>query len=449
MVGLQTTIPNHEDRMDHIFQNMLFGIATSRLTALLSRRTLYCASDATSSLSLAHRIAAFSDAGNVRFQAAQHDFDEKTCTICGAPRSIERQGRENYAYEFIHSSNRTLFTDEKGQPVKFNVIIGNPPYQMQTGGGKDGGQAKPIYNLFVEQALRLEPDYISLIIPARWYSGGMGLDSFRTLMTNPPLGGISDIRDYPNAAEVFPDTPPAGGVMYFLWQKQHKGVCRWERVEKGVSVERFDIDLRTVPEVLLRSTHGYKILEKVRSAEGVLGWHDSLVSAVAPFGWYTKRQLNFKREPFDKSTKVYIKSSAGVARDEGGQPVGYMKGKVEKDLADMLGKWKVLAAKAGSGDKIIAAPFIAAPGEACTETYLVLASFSSKKEAERQLTYIRTKFFRYMVSLCKATQNTSRRSFQFVPIMPADQVWDDAALYTYFGLSAEEVAHIEETVQAM
>jgi site-specific DNA-methyltransferase (adenine-specific) len=209
MVGLEETFPDPQERLEHILRNQVFGVAITQLTAWISRRTLYCSKDATAD----HiPVTLGSPSGNIWFQRIEHSYDPNgRCAECNASRDrMESDGNDNHSYGFIHVNGREALAEEFD--MQFDVIVGNPPYQMTGGGG--GTNDTPLYNLFVEQAKALNPRYITMIIPSRWMAGGRGLDSFRADM----LGDrrIRTLVDFPNSAEVFPAVDIKSGISYFL-----------------------------------------------------------------------------------------------------------------------------------------------------------------------------------------------------------------------------------------
>lgn len=209
--GEKEVFPNLEERLDHIFHKQLFGYAITELTAHLSRRTVYCSKNPKSKYS----VTKFDkDGGNIVFSRVEHTWQDKRCKLCGASQDVYDKGKdaETHAYKFIHLTPQRI----KELDMKFDLIIGNPPYQLSTGGA--GRQAKPIYQLFVEQAKKLKPRYLTMIIPSRWFSGGLGLDEFRKTMLADRH--ITKIVDYPNPNEVFSGVDIPGGVCYFLRERE-------------------------------------------------------------------------------------------------------------------------------------------------------------------------------------------------------------------------------------
>ncbi len=208
--GLETQIPDLQARLDHIFHHQLFGLAITELTGLLSRRSLYCSRFANGKYSLSHFESV---EGNIRFVDERHRWNAQgRCTRCGATKSTFAQRAEQHAYALIHGLNpQRLFN------MKFDVILGNPPYQLEDGG--NNASASPIYHLFVAAAKRLNPRYLTFVIPARWYTGGKGLDDFRQEMLADRR--IVTLVDFPDSRNCFPGVDVAGGVCYFLWDRDH------------------------------------------------------------------------------------------------------------------------------------------------------------------------------------------------------------------------------------
>lgn len=217
--GLQNWEPDLQKRLDHIFKNQLYAIAITQLTALLSRRTVYCSKYPNSKYS----VCKFDNAeGNIRYRRIGHTFKKNKCIYCGAPR--EKYGRdsslENYAYEFIHVKNPKEVLN-----MKFDVVIGNPPYQLSDGGAQ--ASALPLYNLFIDKAKQLNPKYIVMIVPSRWMTGGKGLNKFRDEMIHDKRFDI--IHDFADSNECFKGVDIKGGVCYFRWDRDYNGECECYR----------------------------------------------------------------------------------------------------------------------------------------------------------------------------------------------------------------------------
>jgi len=223
--GLADEIPDLQERVNHILTKQVFGIATTYLTSLLARRSVYCSKHALGEHSIAKDST--SDSGKIWFERTKHTWGGEKCRYCGANRrDYDRaQELETHAYAFIHTDNiAARMTELFGGDMQFDVIIGNPPYQLgQSGGDAIGGFAMPIYQKFVQAAKSLDPRYVVMVTPSRWFAGGRGLDEYRSDM-------LSDTRmrtlvDFPDAAEAFPRTQIKGGISYFVWNSAWSDAC--------------------------------------------------------------------------------------------------------------------------------------------------------------------------------------------------------------------------------
>ncbi|KAI3606447.1 putative type III restriction system endonuclease [Cupriavidus necator H850] len=313
--GLAQEIPNLQERVNHILTKQVFGIGITRLTSLLARRSVYCSKHAHGKHSIAKSFE--SDAGNIWFERIEHTWGNGKCSFCGASQTaLDRgAGLETHAYAFIHTDKiKTRMAELFGTDMQFDVIIGNPPYQLNDGGY--GTSAAPIYQLFVEQAKTLEPRYLSMIIPARWFSGGKGLDEFRESM----LGDnrLRSIDDFLSAADVFPGVGLKGGVCYFLWNRDHPGSCQVTTRFKDWPVSTASRPLLEAgADVFIRFNEGLSILKKVVAVESGESASlslpkskrfDRLVSSRKPFGLET----TFKGKARGRAGDVMVYQNGGT-----------------------------------------------------------------------------------------------------------------------------------------
>ena len=449
--GLADEIPNLEDRVDHILTRQVFGIGITNLTSQLARRSVYCSKHANGEHSIAKSFS--SDKGNIWFQRTEHQWVGGKCAYCGASKeTLDRgEGLETHAYTFIHTDDiKTRVAELFGGDMQFDVIIGNPPYQLDDGGY--GTSAAPIYQLFVQQAKALGPRYLSMVIPARWFAGGKGLEEFRESMLADDH--LRSIDDYLSAADVFPGVGLKGGVCYFLWDRDNPGKCRVATHFKDwpISVASRQL-LEKGVDVFIRFNEGLSILKKVVAVESgqtrslslpESKRFDRLVSSSKPFGLRTFFQGKTTKSRGD----VLVHQNGGTR---------YI---ARKDIAagtDLIDSWKVYvgAAAPGTGNKdsyphkILSTPFIGEPGTIASETYLCIGPFNSKKQAESGLSYLSCRLTRLLILLHKPSQHTTRKVYSFVPIQKWTKIWTDEDLYAKYNLSAGEIAFIEKVVRPM
>lgn len=443
IVGLESQFPDLQERLDHIFHNQLYGISITELTSMLSRRGVYCSKFPHSEFSVSYFDEEHQD-GNIRFKRIQHTWDPPKlmtmngkkigkCKFCGAARDeYDRSGDlETHAYEWIHTNNPEEIFD-----MKFDVIIGNPPYQLSDGGGT-GKSAKPIYQLFVAQAKKLKPRYMSMIIPSRWFSGGKGLDEFRAEM----LGDrrIRKLVDYDNFKEVFPGVDLAGGACFFLWDRDNLGPCEVTNVSGNVrntTVRELD-----EYETFIRSNQAVAIVNKIRALNYKKHLHEVVYSRL-PFGIPTTYV------PVETGVPCYFTQRMGIRNVR------------KSDMTDsfgLLNKWKFLVPKAPiAGQTDFSKPVgfyydgntrIAKPGEICSESWLVAGAFDSEEETLAYKSYIFTKTVRFLLLQTVVSQNISKKNYCFIPDLGKyEGRYTDEQLCALWGITDEEFEYIQSRI---
>ncbi|MPX19319.1 restriction endonuclease [Moraxella catarrhalis] len=433
--GLTNQIPDKQTRINHILKNQVFGIAITGLTALLSRRSVYCSKVANSPLSICEEFD--NDMGNIIFGAVHHHFKDGKCSECGASQGVfgNRQGLENHAYAFIHSDRDDVFGELL--TMKFDVIIGNPPYQLDDGGA--GASAKPIYHLFIEQAKKLNPQFLIMITPSRWFTGGKGLDAFRDSMLNDRR--IKEIHDFPNSKDCFDNVEIKGGVNYFLWEKRHDGDCEVFTYDDSHCVSQLKRPLKEKEiDVFIRYNQAVAILNKVRKFNEPS--FNEVISSAKPFGLRTYFKGNNK--PYkNKNDNVILYQNGGI---------GYVSREEIPNNRDWILRHKVIvpyAVGTGDGKTDKVNPIYAGINSACTETYLVIGPFESEDICNNVISYINTKFLHFMLTLKKNTQHATRGAYQFVPMQDFSHPWTDEQLYAKYGLSKDEINFIESMIRPM
>lgn len=449
--GLAAEIPDLQERVDHILTRQVFGIGITELTSLLARRSVYCSKQANGEFSISRSFT--QEAGNIWFERVDHRWRKGKCVYCGAGQGMldRGEGLESHAYGFIHADDVKVWIAEIfGGSMQFDVIIGNPPYQLSDDGF--GTSAAPIYQHFVQQAKALEPRYLSMIIPARWFAGGKGLDEFREAMLSD--AHLRSIDDYLSASDVFPGVGLKCGVCYFLWDRDHPGLCHVTTHFKDQPPSTADRQLLEAGlDIFIRFNEGLSILKKVMAVErgksDLLSLpknkrFDQLVSSRKPFGLAT----TFKGKATKGNDHLLVYQNGGI---------GYVARSSISTGTHLIDKWKIFTSYAapGTGNKdtyphrIISTPFIGEPGSISSETYLCIGPLDSKTEAESVLSYLSCRLTRLLILLHKPSQHTTRKVYTFVPTQEWNRTWTDEDLYAKYGISSHEIAFIESFVRPM
>ena len=361
-------------------------------------------------------------------------FRETTVRAEYYPELIENISKQpESVVNMLHDGKRFWHFNDK-EYMKIDAIIGNPPYQVMDGGAQ--ASAKPIYQLFIQQAMKLNPKYISLITPSRWFAGGKGLDDFREAMLENKH--FKAIHDYPNAAEIFSNIEIKGGVNYFLWDREYKGDCLIRTYENSKCISALKRPLKEEnTDIFIRYNEAISIFKKIQSFKEKS--FSELMSSRKPFGIPTN--FKGKKEPFEGAVKIYVNGGVGYIKKEG----------VLKNQ-HWIKEHKVIVPYAvGSGDSKTdkVNPIYAEPNSCCTETYLVIGPFATKKQCENVMQYIGTKFLHFCLTLKKNTQHSTKEFYQFVPQQNFDEEWTDEKLYKKYGLTPEEIAYIEKMIRPM
>ena len=433
IIGLADKIPVLQERIDHIMHHQLYGIAITRLTALMSRRSLYCSKDASGKYSLSH----FDDvSGNIHFDEIQHTWQNGKCIYCGASQEVYERGEEleTHAYEFIHTNN----PNELYNNMFFDVIIGNPPYQLSDGG--NAASARPLYHLFVQQAKRLNSRYLIMITPARWYAGGKGLDDFRNEMLD--SSNIRYLIDFKNSADCFPGVNIAGGVCYYLIDRSYYGDCIVSNYKGDKEVSKMKRPLNEYS-TFVRDNESIQIIRKVRKHL------EKDMSSIV-------RSRNSFDLPSNERGHTQMSTSDLKLLSSGG--ISYIDQKLVSDKEELLNRYKVIITYAMSGGnkpgaegdyQIISSLMVLNPKEVCTETYLIIGDFDNREKARNMVSYIKTKFLRFLLLQSLTSIHITKGCFQFVPLQDFSKPWTDEELYKKYGLTDEEIAFIESMIRPM
>lgn len=469
--GLILVIPDLAERVDHILNRQVFGIGITQLTALLARRSVYCSKLANGPHSIAKSFT--TEDGNIWFERTEHTwgggkrefrsdpltseevivYTNRKCIYCGAGEDDYARGDdlETHAYAFIHTDDiKARIAELFGDNMQFDVIIGNPPYQLSDGG--HGTSAAPIYQLFVEQAKKLDPRFLTMVIPSRWFAGGKGLEDFRESMLK--NGRLRSIDDFLSAADVFPGVGLKGGVNYFLWDRDHPGECVVTTHFKG-----WDDSTDTRPlleegaDVFIRFNEGVSILKKIMKVE-LAGQPSVSLPAEKSFSELVSSARAFGLRTFFKAKSVAGPEDVKVYQNGG---IGYIARSEVASGKALIDKWKIFVSYAapGTGNKdsyphrVISTPFLGEPGSISTETYLAIGPFNSKEEAESALSYLSCRLTRLLIQLRKASQHVTSRVYGFVPVQEWTKQWTDSDLYAKYRLTDEEITFVEKVVRPM
>ena len=464
IVGLEDEIPNLNRRLDHIFKNQLYGIAITELTALTSRRTLYCSKYANGKYSVAKGYGGdtgFQDPyGNIRFVPINHTWENGKCKYCGASASQYQRADdlETHAYEFIHTNN-----PEEIFGMKFDVIIGNPPYHMTFGlSGGNNANAKSIYNLFMQNGIKMKPKYFCMITPSRWMTKtAQGIpETWVDSMIN--SNKISILHDFENSAECFPGVVIEGGVSYFIYDRDYYGPCEYyyhKGDNKTVNKRRGLLNEGNVG-IVVRNPIDFEVISKIEAVEGKEYYNTdkSFSNMISPKHYFDDSQYltsNWTGYSNERTNEYCIKYYLNVDRERTFRWISEKqlpKNKQTKDLHKVF-----IPAAAGNGNgkdsQILGRPLYGEPGSVCSQTFLVIGYRQkdnlTKEECENIIDYIKTRFFRYLVSIKKKTQNGPRGVYQFVPMVDFSRKWTDDELYEKYKLSANDINYIEDIIKPM
>ena len=439
--GLEHQFPNLNERIDHIFRYQLYGIAITELTSLISRRSLYCSAYPNSEYSV---IRFDNSEGNIRFRRLNHSWRDGKCVFCGAAQSQYSRDSEleTHAYEFIH-----YLKPEEILNMKFDVIISNPPYQLSDGGAQ--ASASPLYHLFVQQAKKLSPHYLTMVIPARWYAGGKGLDAFRDEMLDDIH--LEELHDFPITDECFPGVNIRGGVCYFLWNRDYENTNKLTKVVTHEN-KKENITYRHLRyedlNIFIRYGKALEILNKITSYDTFISIMDN-VSSRKPFGLSTDftKSSDYKNINNDMKDPVFCYGK--------GKQIGYVERNVIPTHTNWIDCWKVFLPRANNiGTELNddnQNTFLGKPNYICTESYMVIgADLNLSQESCMNLAnYLRTRFARFCHSLAKVSQDATSKTYRFVPMQDFSKPWTDEELYQKYNLTDEEISFIESMIKPM
>lgn len=470
--GLEDIIPDRQARIDHILHKQVFGIAITELTAQLSRRTVYCSKyacaidedsddaiweDDKKNIHIAHTysISTFTEQdvndfcinpiqGNIRFnKKIKHDYSNgDICPLCGSNKDTNSE--YSHAYELIHLDNKGL---EALKNMKWDLIIGNPPYQLKTA---ESGQAKPLYNIFIEQAKKLCPRYLAMIIPSRWMIGGIGLTSFREAMCNDKH--LKELHDFENAEDCFAGVHIDSGVCYFLLDETYNGETNYTYHSKNGATITHKRTMKTeYSNAVIRDYRLISILDKIKTHNEAK--FSSIVSTLSPYKIATDyfnapekyNNLDRSETKVDGWYHIYgVKGHKGGAK----RTDAYVNPK-SIGILDSANKYKIFFSATYSTNAIIPPePILADPNDICTATFLNIGKFDTATERENCNAYMHTNFFRALLYIRRGTIHVTRDVFELIPLQDFNKIWTDEELYEKYGLTQQEIDFINSLMNS-
>lgn len=400
---------------DGVVQNNVYIICKTQMAKSITQRTLCGYRD-------------------VKINA--HAFDNLVTMI--------KDGKGNKFVEKARSGS-TYNSKSKEANMKFNAIVGNPPYQLTVNEAGKGLGAVPLYQCFVTQGTKLEPKYLSMIIPSRWFSGGVGLDDFRKFMLDSPETHVSKIFDFTDSKDCFPGVDINGGIMYFLYDNTRTGPCFYSNTTNGIkttavrNLNEFEIFIRRNEAVEII----HKIMKKGEKTLSEIGG----CSSQTPYGILSSFRGSLLKNNKDD---LHILSSDGWS---------YIDRKKITKMVDTIDMYKPMISKlscehAGNPDKqgkyrILSRMEILKPGEICTQSYLIVCPCQTEREARNVYSYLRTKFVRFLILQTLSGMNISTNNFRFVPWLDFSKSWTDEELFTRYGLTETEIQFIDDLIKNM
>ena len=436
-----------QDKIDWICHKQLFGISITKMTGLLSRRSVYCSKNANSKYSISHFDT---DYGYIIYVEMQHKFKKGKCIYCRASESeygtLKRSKElESHAYQFIHDERILEVLN-----MKFDVIIGNPPYHLSDGSGGSTDAAMPIYHKFIQQAKMLNPKYLSMIIPSKWMVGGRGLDKFRKEMLSDD--SIRIIYDFEDPKQCFPEMRLDGGVCYFLRDNSFHGLTHYIYKSNDGTIIKSDRMLSNKYfKFVIRDNRINSILEKTSKDISF----SEIVSTTKPFGIRKDLFNNPRKYQNSKLSEKQLKNSVhvyGVKGLKGGakRKEGYITKETVDNKEEWINKYKIFFTTSYSTNAIEPPkPIIGKPNDVCTETFLVIGPFKNETEMQNCLSYMNTSFFKFLLYHGKGSMQVTKTVFSLIPLISFKKKISDRELYNKYNISEEEIKLIESMIKPM